>query len=146
MTSQATLVLDAAAAELAGPLVRTSASVIGIRAGESVIVATTSWGYTVTVLLKSMRILMSVRPRGWLRRCLAVEGAPLDLVNRIVEPFRDRLRAARPLLVELTPMALRFEQKYGPPPAVAAAIDLASGLARRALEIDGAADANRLAG
>lgn len=137
MRPQAAAVLTQAAAELGGTLVRTSASVIGRRTGESIIVATASWGYTITVMLSHMRILMTIRPRGWLRKCLAVEGSPPELAREIAdEPHLTKLRALSPLLVELTPMALRVEMRYGAPTEVAEVISTAVSLARRARQVE----------
>jgi hypothetical protein len=130
-------VLAAAAADLGGTQVRTSASVIGHRGSESVIVATASWGYTVTVMLSHMRIALTIRPKGWLKKCLAVEGAPPELAREVADPpHLDRLKALSPLLVELTPMALRVEMRYGAADEVTAAIDVATSLARRARQVE----------
>jgi hypothetical protein len=130
-------VLEAAAAELGGAAIRTSTSVIGQSGGESVIVATAAWGYTVTVVLQGMRMAFTVRPRGWLRKHLAVEGTPDAQVARAVDAFHlDRLRALSPLLVELTGNGLRIEQRHGPAAPVAAAIHLACSLARRARHVE----------
>ena len=140
MVSQASaLVLSAAAAELSvdGPVIRTSASVIGHRGAESVIVATASWGYTVTVVLHDMRMAFTIAPRGWLRKHLVVEGTPAAQVERAVDAFHlDRLRALAPLLVELSPNGLRLEHRYGAPGDVVDAIHLACSLARRARHVE----------
>jgi hypothetical protein len=129
-------VLEAAAAELGGAI-RTTASVIGQSGGETVIVATCAWGFTVTVVLHGMRMAFTVRPRGWLRKHLAVEGTPAAQVASAVDAFHlGRLRALSPLLVELTANGLRIEQRHGPPEQVAAAIHLACSLARRARHVE----------
>jgi hypothetical protein len=137
MRTQAAHVLAQAAAELGGTLVRTSASVIGRRGAESFIVATASWGYTVTVMLAHMRIGLTIRPRGWLRKGLVVEGTPAALVREIADEHHlERLRLLSPLLVELTPMALRIEMRYGAIEEVSTAIQTAASLARRAVHIE----------
>jgi hypothetical protein len=140
MRPQAPAVLAQAAAELGGTLVRTSASVIGRRGSESIIIATASWGYTVSVMLSHMRIGLSIRPRGWLRKGLAVEGWPAALAREVVdgEPL-ERLKVLSPLLVELTPTALRLELRYGRIEDVTTAIRLAAELARRAREVEAVA-------
>jgi hypothetical protein len=129
--------LDAAAAELQGQLIRTTASVIGHRGPDSVIVATTAWGYTVTVMLSHMRIAFTVQPRGWLRKTLQVRGMPIELVDQVLDPeHQQRLIALQPLGVELAPAALRVEQRYGTAAEVAETIALAVSLARRARALD----------
>ncbi len=136
MGNEATSVLDTAAPELAGPIVRTSASVIGKRGGESLIVATTCFGYTVSALL-SVRIAFAVRPRGWLRKTLAVAGAPLELVREILDvDALARLAALEPVRAELGGTSLRLEQRYGLLGDVATAIDLVATLAARARAVD----------
>ncbi len=130
-----------AAAELVGQLIRTTASVIGHRGSDSVIFATTGWGYTVTVMMKNMRIGFTARPRGWLRKSLAIEGTPIELVAHVLdEAHQAQLLALQPLSVELGPSALRIEQKYGDPADIAATIHLAESLARRAREVEATAD------
>ncbi len=136
--------LSAAAAELQGPIIRTSASVIGQRDGESIIFATTGWGYTVTVMMHAVRIGFEVRPRGWLRKSLHIAGAPADLVAEILDPDHHlRLLALHPMLVELTPTGLRLEHKYGTD--VTAAIHLAASIARRSREVQEKAAEHRFA-
>jgi hypothetical protein len=133
---EATTVLDAAAPELHGPVIRTAASVIGTRGGESLIVATTAFGYTVTSLL-SVHVHFFIEPRGWLRKTLAVVGSPRELVRRVLD--RDvlaRLEALAPARVELGAMSLRLEQRFGAIANVASAIDLVATLATRARLVD----------
>jgi hypothetical protein len=138
---QASNVLDAAAPELAGPIVRTSASVIGKRFGESLIVATTAFGYTVTALL-TVRIAFFVRPRGWLKKTLAIAGAPPELVQQILDgDALARLAALEPLGAELGSHSLRLEQRYGQIGDVATAIALVATLAARARVVDRERDA-----
>lgn len=132
MGPEARSVLDAAGPELSGPVVRTAASVIGQRAGESLIVATTAFGYTVTSLV-SVQIHFYVEPRGWLRKSLAVAGTPLELVRRILDgDALARLAALSPISAELGAMSLRLEQRFGAIADVANAIDLVATLAARA--------------
>ena len=127
-------VLDAAAAELTGQLMRTNASVIGHNGGESLVVAETGWGYTVTAMLQRMRIAFTVEPRGWLRRSLRIEGTPIELVHRVVDGFhQERILQLAPLGLELGPASLRVEYKYGTD--ITAAIHLAVSLARRARHV-----------
>jgi len=124
-------VLAAAAGELHGPLIRTSASVIGQRAGESIIFATTSWGFMVTVMLRGMALALALRPRGWLRKTLHFQVAPPHLGDELVDPHhRERLLALEPLHVELGPTSLRFELRYGA--NVTEALSLAVSLAQHA--------------
>jgi hypothetical protein len=128
---ESTQVLDAATPELAGPIVRTTASVIGKRRGESVIVATTDFGYTVTALV-SVSIAFAVRPRGWLKKTLAVAGAPAELVRQILDgDTLARLAALEPVAVELGAHSLRLERRYGDVGDVATAIELVATLATR---------------
>jgi hypothetical protein len=137
MGAQAIETLEAAAARLAGPVIRTSASVIGKCGGESVIVATTGWGYIVTVLYGSAHVAFTVRERGWLKKSLALEGQPMALAREVVDAgLLERLAALAPLHVELGPTAIRLEHRYGPAPAVVAAIDLVVELAKRARRFD----------
>lgn len=138
--------LDAAAAQLSGQLLRTSASVIGHRGGESIIFAITGWGYTVTVMMKGMRIGFVARQRGLLRKTLHVEGHPIDLVNEILdEAHRKQLVDLQALVVEMGPAALRIEHRYGNPAEIATVIDVAVSLARRARAVEQSADAERFA-
>ncbi len=136
-SSSAASTLAAAAAELGGAVIRTPASVIGQHAGESVIVATAGWGYTVTAVLQGMRMAFTVRPRGFLRRCLKVEGRPVELVSAAVDAEHlDRLAPLAPLLVELNRNGLRLEHRYGAAGAVVDAIHVVCSLARRARSIE----------
>lgn len=136
MASQSVAALAVAAAELGGPLIRTAASVIGSRGGESVIVATTGWGYTVTVMAQGLPLGFTVRPRGLLRKHLAVEGAPVELVRRVVDGHHlARLTALAPALVELGPTALRLEHRHGAAEELVEAIHLAVSLVRRARSV-----------
>jgi hypothetical protein len=138
-------ILDAAAAALVGPLVRTSASVIGKRAGERLIVATTSFSYTVTALVSDLRFAFTVHPRGWLKKTLVVEGAPPFLVEQTLEaPLFARISALAPHHVELGRMGLRLEQRYGTVQDVAEVIDLVTVLARRARLVDSLATRDRV--
>jgi hypothetical protein len=133
---EATSVLDAAAPELKGPVIRTAASVIGKRAGESLIVATTAFGYTVTSLI-TVQVHFFIEPRGWLKKTLAVVGTPLDLVRRILDgDVLARLEALSPSHVELGAMSLRLEQRFGAIANVATAIDLVATMAARARLVD----------
>jgi hypothetical protein len=133
MVPRAFAALAVAGAELGGPVIRTAASVIGTRGGESVIVATTSWSYSVTVMAQGMPLAFTIRPRGLLRRALAVSGAPHDLVSRVVDPQHlARIQALAPSLVELGPTALRLEHKHGPAEELVEAIQVAVSLVRRA--------------
>lgn len=138
MGAQAHEALTVAAAQLAGTVVRTSASVIGRRGNDSVIVATTSWGYTVTALVTGLRTIFHVRPRGWLRRSYAVEGIPAELVAQIIDPAQiERIAALAPLSIELGTTALRLEQKYGDAAAMEMAIDLVATLVSRTRQAEG---------
>src|SRR5262245_66222860 len=89
MGAQSHEALEAATAALDGPVIRTSASVIGKRGGESIIVATTGGGYTVTVLLSSPRLVFTVRARGWLMKSLALEGEHSELAGAVLAGARD---------------------------------------------------------
>lgn len=133
MVPHAFAALAVAGAELGGPIIRTAASVIGTRGGESVIVATSSWGYTVTVMAQALPLVFTVRPRGLLRRAIAVEGAPIALVHRVVDAHHlSRITALAPSLVELGPTALRLEHKHGPAEELVESLHLAVSLVRRA--------------
>ena len=139
--------LETAAAVLDGPVVRTSASVIGKRGGESVIVATTSWGFVVTVLLPSPRVAFTVEQRGWLRKTLAVEGEPTELVRELLDAEHlERLAALAPTLVELGLTALRLERKYGAAEDVTAAVVWVVSVAQRVRRLDGQTGRTKLAG
>jgi len=130
MGAQATDALELAAAALDGPVVRTSASVIGKRGTESVIVATSARSVTISILVGSGHVALTVRERGWLKRSLALEGSPIELAREIVDGvWFDRVAALAPTLLELGPNALRLELRYGSD--LAAAIDVMVGLAAR---------------
>jgi hypothetical protein len=132
MDAQAVAVLDAAAGALTGSVTRTAASVIGKRAGEDLIVATTRFSYTVTALL-SASLSFLVRPRGWLRKTLEVAGTPPELVDQVLDaPELARLAELSPLRLELGQNSLQLELRYGATCPLAKAIERVIAIAQRA--------------
>src|SRR5215813_7988406 len=102
-------VLDAATSVMSGSVTRTAASVIGKRGGETLIVATTRFSYTITIML-SVPVSFTVRPRGWLKRGLAVTGAPSEKVEQILDgPELARLTTLSPIRFELGTNSLQLE-------------------------------------
>jgi hypothetical protein len=146
MGAQTTEALELAGSVLDGPITRTSASVIGKRGNESVIVATTARSCTISILVASAHVGLTVRPRGWLKRSLELDGAPIELAREIVDAAGfARLAALAPLLLELGPKALRLELRHGSD--LVAAIDLMVALAQRVRRVaDEAARTSKLAG
>ena len=136
MDARHAAVLDAAMLAFGGSVVRTAASVIGRREGQELIVATTRFGYSVSALV-SVRIAFVVRPRGLLRKTLAVDGSPRPLVDEILDgDAMARLAALAPLHVELGPNRLVFELRYGVLADVVMTVDLVTALAKRARLVD----------
>src|SRR5262249_13954251 len=132
MDAQAAAVLDAAAGALSGSVTRTAASVIGRRAGENLIIATTRFSYTVTALLSSC-LSFTVRPRGWIRKTLAVARSPPERVAQVLDAAElARLAALSPLRFDLWANSLQLELRYGTGCPLAAAIDCVVSIAQRA--------------